>query len=63
MLTQELQILRDLRRGKRITPLEALADYGCFRLGARIYDIKQRGYAVKKVMVERGEARVAQYYL
>lgn len=28
-----------------------------------IYDIKQRGYAVKKVMVERGEARVAQYYL
>lgn len=63
MLTQELMILRDLRRGHKITPIEALHRYGCFRLGARIYDIKQRGYDVKKIMVERGEARVAQYYL
>lgn len=63
MLKQELQILRDLKKGKKITALDALNRYGCMRLAARIWDIKDRGYAVKKVMVERGEARVAQYYL
>lgn len=63
MLSQELQILRDLNRGKRITPLDALKNYGCFRLGARIWDIEQRGYTVSRKIVSRNGKRFAEYWL
>ncbi len=46
-MTQAQQILRDLKRGKRITPLDALFHYGCMRLAARIYDLKFKGHDIK----------------
>ncbi|MER9652512.1 helix-turn-helix domain-containing protein [Mesorhizobium sp. M0152] len=48
-----------------ITPLEALKDYGCLRLGARIHDLKGRGYAIDTDLIEVGDdgKRVAQYSL
>lgn len=60
------QVLAHLKSGKPITPVEALHHYGCFRLGARIYDLKQRGHHIEKQMIEvetrDGEtARVAEY--
>lgn len=62
--TQAAMILLDLQRGHKITPLEALDRYGCFRLGARIYDLKKQGHDINKEMVEVGEGkRVAQYAL
>lgn len=42
------EILRYLQNGNSITQLEALAKFGCFRLGARIWDIKKMGYKVGK---------------
>jgi hypothetical protein len=61
-ITQEEQILAHLKSGKRITPMEALNLYKCFRLGGRIYDLKKRGFIINKEMVETsGGARVAQY--
>ena len=48
--------------GRKLTPLDALRDFGCFRLGARIYDLKQEGYPVERRMVETDEGkRVAEY--
>jgi len=44
-------ILKHLQCGKSINPIEALNKYGCFRLGARIYDLKQEGHQIKKEMV------------
>jgi hypothetical protein len=44
--SQKDAILDHLRSGKSITPLEALALYGCFRLGARIYDLKHEGHDI-----------------
>ena len=46
--TQANQILLWLKRGHSITPLEALKKFGSFRLGARIYELKQRGYLIQK---------------
>ena len=52
-------ILRWLESGKTITPHEAYERWGCMRLGARIYDLKQAGYNIVSVREEgtnrRGE--------
>ena len=40
-------VLNHLQKGKEITPLEALNRYGCYRLGAVIFDLKAEGYNIK----------------
>src|SRR5687768_10388654 len=45
--TQTDQILKHLKNGGTLTPLEALDKFGCFRLGARIFDLKQEGHAIQ----------------
>ena len=62
--TQTAQILAHLKTGRSITPLDALDWFGCFRLGARIYDLKQDGHNIVKDMVETESGkRVASYTL
>ena len=47
--SQTKRILAYLRAGNRITPLEALRKFNCFRLGARIADIEKIiGYAPER---------------
>jgi hypothetical protein len=46
MENQNLMVLAHLKTGKELTPLEALNDYGCFRLAARIYELKRRGWPI-----------------
>lgn len=57
--TQRCQIIRHLRIYGSITDLEAFADYGIRRLGARIYDLKKDGYPIKTEMVT-GQNRFGQ---
>jgi hypothetical protein len=47
MMTQAERILRHLKDFGTITPVEALRDYGVMRLGARIWDLKHRGYDIR----------------
>lgn len=42
-LSQCDQILGYLKEGHSITPIDALNLFGCFRLAARIADLKKRG--------------------
>ena len=44
--SQVTLILNHLKSGKEITPMEALELYGCFRLGAVIFDLKDEGYKI-----------------
>ena len=62
MKSQSAQILAALERGEALTPLDALRDFGCMRLGARIWDLKRAGHAIgtDTVVTESG-ARVARY--
>lgn len=61
---QTKQILAHLKTGKAITPIDALERFQCFRLGARIYDLKQEGHVICKTMVETDTGkRVASYAL
>lgn len=50
-----------LKQGNTITPLEALNKFGCFRLGARIADLRKAGYDIDTKMVEQNGKRFAQY--
>lgn len=47
-LSQNDKILKHLKKGKKISPLQALRDFGCMRLAARVFDLRERGnYIVK----------------
>ena len=64
MNTQTDQILAYLKTGGSLTPLDALDKFGCFRLGARIWDIKRRGFAIRtENLIVPGNKRVARYWL
>lgn len=39
-----------LLQGHSITPLDALEMFGCFRLGARIADLKKQGYKIESTI-------------
>lgn len=54
-----------LLSGKSITPLEALEHFGCFRLGARIADLKKQGLKIDNDnhVDERTGKRYASYKL
>ncbi len=63
-LTQTEQVKRALERGQAITPIDALSRFGCFRLGARIWDLKRAGLDIETEFVTtRHGARVARYRL
>jgi hypothetical protein len=53
-----------LLNGHSLTQLEALTQFGCFRLAARIADLKDKGLDVVTDMVtlENGK-RVARYFV
>jgi hypothetical protein len=48
--THKAQILAYLQSGNSITPLDALQLFGCFRLGARIFDLRKSGV---EILMER----------
>ena len=51
-------ILEHLKKGLSITPLEALNRFGCFRLSARIHDLRHKqGY--DNIVTERAQYRLA----
>lgn len=64
-----LQISRYLSERGSITPLEALYQFGCYRLGARIWDLRKTGMKIKtemetKISVVSGkQVRYAKYLL
>lgn len=61
-------IRRHLEAGKTITAIEALDTFGCFRLAARIDDLKNAGLPVESALVavinrDGKKVRVAEYRL
>jgi hypothetical protein len=52
-----------LLNGRSITQLEALNMFGCFRLAARIANIREEGLDIVTDMITVNDKRIAQYYL
>jgi len=62
-MSQARMILDHLGR-RPITPLEALENYGCLRLAARIDELRRDGHPIRTEMVEgRDGKRWAMYRL
>jgi hypothetical protein len=62
-MTQRDRILWALERGRSITPMDALRSFGCFRLGARIYELKRLGYQIETRTITKDRAHFAEYRL
>ena len=62
-MSQTLQILEYMKAHGSITPLEALENIGCFRLGARIWELKDMGFPVAGTMVSENGKRFKRYYM
>ena len=62
--SQERKILYYMLRGNHITGIEALELFGCFRLPARIADIRKRGFTVnsQSITLKNGK-RVKDYWI
>ena len=41
------KILAYMQEVGSITPLDAIREFSCLRLGARIWDLKQKGYKIR----------------
>jgi hypothetical protein len=52
-----------LLNGRSITQLDALNMFGCFRLAARIANIREQGLYVDTEIIEINQKRVARYSL
>ena len=61
-MTQSQQILQHLRKSP-LTPLEALSLYGCFRLGARVHELRREGHRIESRMVQSNGKHYAEYRL
>lgn len=49
--TQNIRLLKYMKKNGSLTQAEAAEKLGIWRLGARIYDLKRMGYPVKSEMV------------
>lgn len=61
--SQNAAILRYMQEGHGITPIDALNLCGCFRLSARIHDLRRKGYPVESQTVEMNGKRFSRYSL
>lgn len=45
-MSQKSAILRALKKRQALTPLDALHRWGCFRLAARVAELRQEGHSI-----------------
>ena len=65
--SQNLRIKKHLEAGRSLTALDGLHLFNCFRLGARIHNLKGQGLNIETEMItiisDGKEKRIAKYSL
>ena len=61
--SQKYQILAYLKSGRSLTPLRALELFKCFRLAARVCELKREGHNIQTFRWQVGKVWVARYSL
>jgi hypothetical protein len=61
--SQRQKILKDLDAGYKLTQADAARLYGCWRLSARIHELREQGHPVKTEFIKRNDATFACYYM
>ncbi len=64
-MSQNRDILTHLKKGKQLSPLQAFERFECFRLAARIKNLRDAGHKIQTTMYrdERTNKRYALYWL
>ena len=62
-ISQSNAILKYLKEGNSISSLDALNKFGCFRLSARIHDLKSQGYNINSRSITRNDKTFNEYYV
>ena len=52
METQNKRIRQYLESGRKLTAMDALHQFNCFRLSGRIYDLKDQGLNIETERIE-----------
>ena len=61
-MSQNKQIANYLNKGKKLTPIDALNKFGCFRLAARIADLRNEGMNIVTNTIKlENKKQIAQY--
>jgi len=61
-MSQNKQIADYLNKGKKLTPIDALNKFGCFRLAARIADLRNEGMNIVTNTIKLDNKKlIAQY--
>ena len=63
-MSQNSDILKALKKGRKINPLMALSEWGVFRLAARVKNLREQGYDIATNMKKSANGkRFAEYKL
>ena len=62
-MTQIDGIRAHLLKGHPITPMQALKLFGCFRLAAVIFRLREEGFTIETELVCKGKKKWASYTL
>ena len=60
--SQASKILDWMLRGHRINPLQALDKFGCFRLPARVADLKKKGWPIQSEFITTSTGKRVKCY-
>lgn len=60
-MSQRSDILRHLRNGGTLTPIDALEQFGCMRLAPRIQELRSEGWDIQTLDVTRNGKTYACY--
>ena len=60
--SQKKQILSYLKTGKSLTQMEALYKFGCFRLAARICELRDDGWVIKSESIKLNNGKIVSSY-
>jgi len=62
-MSQLNKIKQKLQTGASLTAIDAFEEFGCFRMAARIADLRNQGMNIKTTIIEKNKKRFASYQL
>lgn len=63
MKSQNERILKFLKTGRTLTPISALSLFNCFRLAARVSDLRKEGHTIyTKTITKNGKTFAGYQY-
>ena len=62
-MSQNSEILSYLKKGGTLTQGQAARMFGCWRLAARVNDLRDKGFNIETMMLTENDRTFAQYRL